>query len=90
MVSYNNFFDNHLHSIKLEGRYRKFTCIKKSAKCFPYNICAQTGKKVLIWCTNDYLGMSFHPEVLSSAVLAVKQMGVGAGELEILVVIIVL
>ncbi|WP_371253383.1 5-aminolevulinate synthase [Orientia tsutsugamushi] len=79
MVSYNNFFDNHLHSIKLEGRYRKFTCIKKSAKCFPYNICAQTGKKVLIWCTNDYLGMSFHPEVLSSAVLAVKQMGVGAG-----------
>ncbi|SPR09897.1 5-aminolevulinate synthase [Orientia tsutsugamushi] len=79
MVSYNNFFDNHLHSIKLEGRYRKFTCIKKSAKCFPYNVCAQTGKKVLIWCTNDYLGMSFHPEVLSSAVLAVKQMGVGAG-----------
>ncbi|KJV55270.1 5-aminolevulinic acid synthase [Orientia chuto str. Dubai] len=79
MLSYSNFFDNHLHNIKLEGRYRKFTCIKRSTTDFPYNVCMQTGKKVLIWCTNDYLGMSFHSEVILSAIQAIKQMGVGTG-----------
>jgi 8-amino-7-oxononanoate synthase len=37
------------------------------------------GKKVLSFCSNDYLGLANHPKVIESFIDAAKQYGVGAG-----------
>ncbi len=79
MLNYNSFFEAQLDIIKSEGRYRRFVGIKKDADNFPYSISLETKKQIVVWCTNDYLGMSRHPKVLESAIRSIKEMGVGAG-----------
>lgn len=37
------------------------------------------GKSVLLFCGNDYLGLSRHPRVKAAAICAVEKLGVGAG-----------
>ena len=36
-------------------------------------------RRITIWCSNDYLGMSRHPKVVAAACEAARAMGVGAG-----------
>ncbi|MDX1917102.1 MAG: 5-aminolevulinate synthase [Rickettsiaceae bacterium] len=79
MINYNNFFQNHANQIIAEGRYRNFLNIKRLAGDFPYAICPSTGKKIVMWCINDYLAMGQNPEVISAGVAAIKAMGAGAG-----------
>ncbi|MFA5077577.1 MAG: glycine C-acetyltransferase [Candidatus Micrarchaeia archaeon] len=38
-----------------------------------------SGKKVLMFCSNNYLGLSNHPEVKEAAIEAVKKYGAGSG-----------
>lgn len=37
------------------------------------------GKKVLLMCSNDYLGLANHPELRDAALKAIEKYGVGAG-----------
>lgn len=37
------------------------------------------GKPVMLFCGNDYLGLSRHPRVKTAAIRAIEKMGVGAG-----------
>ncbi len=36
------------------------------------------GRRVVLWCTNDYLGLSRHPRLIHAAAQALQQWGVGA------------
>lgn len=36
------------------------------------------GQRLVAWCSNDYLGLSTHPEVIRAAVQAAEEFGVGA------------
>ncbi len=36
------------------------------------------GRRVVLWCINDYLGLSCHPRLIHAAVQALQQWGVGA------------
>jgi glycine C-acetyltransferase len=41
--------------------------------------CTVDGKKVLMLCSNNYLGLSTHPKIMEAAIEAVKTRGAGSG-----------
>src|SRR5438552_7523404 len=74
-------FRSYLDDIRREGRYRVFTDLERHAARPPYaswrsgDVC----REVVVWCSNDYLGMGRNPAVTNAMVQAALQMGVGAG-----------
>lgn len=67
-----------LDDIRAQGRYRVFTPLQKRAEGFPYYL-RPDGTRVLVWSSNDYLGMGGHPVPVEAACAAARAMGVGAG-----------
>ncbi|ESO91421.1 hypothetical protein LOTGIDRAFT_182709 [Lottia gigantea] len=52
----------------------------RNASNFPYASEHTNNKKdISVWCSNDYLGMSWHPKVTAAVRDAVNKHGVGAG-----------
>ncbi len=67
-----------LAGIEAQGRYRRFTPLRKQAARFPLYRRAD-GSEVVVWSSNDYLGMGGHPAVVEAACAAAREMGAGAG-----------
>lgn len=67
-----------LDAIEAQGRYRRFTPLRKQAERFPLYR-RPDGSEVLVWSSNDYLGMGGHPVVVTAACVAACDMGAGAG-----------
>ena len=67
-----------LDAIQAQGRYRRFTPLQKQAERFPLYR-RPDGSEVLVWSSNDYLGMGGHPAVVEAACTAAQAMGAGAG-----------
>ena len=74
-------FHTFLDGIRQEGRYRTFIDLERQAARPPYAIWRQGGvfREVVIWCSNDYLGMGRHPAVIAAMVETARRMGAGAG-----------
>jgi len=79
MVDYNKYFTDAISKLKDEGRYRVFTDLARYAGKFPMAKDHSADKDVTIWCSNDYLGMGQHPDVIAAIENAAKNMGAGAG-----------
>jgi 5-aminolevulinate synthase len=67
-----------LEDIRHQGRYRSFTALEKQAARFPMYV-RPDGSEVLVWSSNDYLGMGACPSVIEAACEAARRMGAGAG-----------
>ena len=78
-LNYNAFFEQEIDQLKSEGRYRIFQDIERCVGEFPLAHSHATGKKVTVWCSNDYLGMGQHKKVLKAMKDAIDTMGAGAG-----------
>jgi 5-aminolevulinate synthase len=75
---FQDFCRNALDDIRAQGRYRSFTALRKVAGRFPVFV-RPDGTEVLIWSSNDYLGMGRSQVVIDAACEAARAMGVGAG-----------
>jgi 5-aminolevulinate synthase len=73
------FFRNSLADLKADGRYRTFLELERRAGAFPLADCPGRSDPVVVWCSNDYLGMGQHPAVLAAMHEAVDRVGTGAG-----------
>jgi len=72
--------EQRLDGLRDEGRYRHFVELERPAPGAPYvRIADGSGRVVVDWCSNDYLGMSLHPAVVEAASRALAEHGVGSG-----------
>src|SRR6202166_1804858 len=80
-MDYQVFFADALARLKDERRYRVFADLERLAGRFPHAIwhSPQGPRDVVIWCSNDYLGMGQHPKVIGAMVETATRMGTGAG-----------
>ncbi len=81
-MKYHEIFENALASLKTEKRYRIFADLERQAGKFPRAIWrADNGleREILVWCSNDYLGMGQHPDVIKAMTDTAQKMGSGAG-----------
>jgi 5-aminolevulinate synthase len=80
-MNYNDFFASALNTLRQERRYRVFADLERIAGRFPHATwhSSQGARDVVIWCSNDYLGMAQHPKVIGAMVETATRMGTGAG-----------
>jgi len=80
-MNYNGFFASALDQLRDERRYRIFADLERIAGRFPHARwhSPQGQRDVIIWCSNDYLGMAQHPKVIGAMVETAARMGTGAG-----------
>jgi 5-aminolevulinate synthase len=80
-MNYESFFQNELHELHMEGNYRVFCDLERQAGAFPR--ATHHGDEgqapVTVWCSNDYLGMGQHPDVLKAMHEVIDSCGAGAG-----------
>ena len=83
LIDYESSFRAATDRLKAEGRYRTFANLERDAsgsmiaKWRPNS--GGSVHDVVVWCSNDYLGMGTHPDTIEAAVAATRAQGVGAG-----------
>ena len=63
-------FQSYLDGVRREGRYRIFADLERDAARPPYARWRDGSncRDVVVWCSNDYLGMGRHPLVIDAMV----------------------
>jgi 5-aminolevulinate synthase len=78
---YDRYFSDAIGALKAEGRYRVFAELERTCGRFPHAVWHSPDgpRDVVVWCSNDYLGMGQHPETLRAMHEALDSNGAGAG-----------
>jgi len=81
-MDYRGIFEDAVDTLRQEKRYRVFADLERVAGRFPaavYRDAAGNTREITIWCSNDYLGMGQHPNVIAAMQETAGKLGVGAG-----------
>jgi len=81
-MEYRRYFEAAVFRLRSERRYRVFTPIERDVETFPEASWRRPDGRtqaVTIWCSNDYLGMGQHPEVIKAMAETAARVGAGAG-----------
>jgi 5-aminolevulinate synthase len=81
MFDYDKSFQSAIAALKRERRYRVFADLERKAGQFPHALWNSPSgpRNVVVWCSNDYLGMGQHPDVIEAMCAAARTTGAGAG-----------
>jgi 5-aminolevulinate synthase len=74
-------FEAQLDALKAEGNYRYFADLTRECGKHPRALTHQDGaaREITVWCSNDYLGMGQHPDVVEAMARTARECGTGAG-----------
>ncbi len=80
-MDYELIFAQALGKLKAEGRYRVFADISRRRGEFPHAVHHAGGREreIIVWCSNDYLGMGQNPGVIEAMQEALQLAGAGSG-----------
>lgn len=80
-MDYQRFFQEAIDQVRAEKRYRVFADLERIVGKFPRAIWRSEGqaREITVWCSNDYLGMGQHTDVIAAMQAAAGTMGTGAG-----------
>ncbi|WP_074206399.1 5-aminolevulinate synthase [Parasphingorhabdus marina] len=81
-MDYDKVFSQAIDRLHAEGRYRVFIDILRNKGTFPNARCFahhNGPKPVTVWCSNDYLAMGQHPDVIKAMEEALHDVGAGSG-----------
>ncbi len=81
-MDYDKIFSQAIDRLHAEGRYRVFIDILRNKGTFPNARCFahhNGPKPVTVWCSNDYLAMGQHPDVIKAMEEALHDVGAGSG-----------
>lgn len=81
-MNYNAVFEKAIDRLHAEGRYRVFIDILRNKGSYPNARCfaGHNGpKNITVWCSNDYLCMGQHPDVIGAMENALHDVGAGSG-----------
>src|SRR6201996_8980037 len=79
---FNERFAQLIADMKLDGRYRTFAQLERIAGEFPSALWHHpdgSSRRVTVWCSNDYLGMGQHPDVMAAMHRTIDRSGAGTG-----------
>ncbi|WP_353171443.1 5-aminolevulinate synthase [Acinetobacter rudis] len=78
-MDYEAFLAEKISELKVNGQYRTFQTINRIKGAYPEAYTEGFKKKVVVWCSNDYLNMSQHPDVIYAMHEAIENYGAGSG-----------
>ncbi|MER2604702.1 MAG: 5-aminolevulinate synthase [Siculibacillus sp.] len=80
-MDYQSIFEGAIDQLKAEKRYRVFADLERIVGRFPHAIWRkeEQAREIVVWCSNDYLGMGQHQSVLGAMIETASGMGAGAG-----------
>ena len=81
-MDYESHFRDALDGLKERGNYRVFAELQRRRGDYPHATRFRedgSTQDVTVWCSNDYLGMGQHPDVLNAMHEELDQSGAGAG-----------
>ena len=80
-MDFDHLFQTQIDALKADGNYRIFADLERVRGSFPKAASHSGGAKsdVTVWCSNDYLGMGQHPDVVGAMIDTVQACGTGAG-----------
>lgn len=81
-MNFDSFFAQALDGLREAGNYRVFADLERHSGNFPRATRYRadgSSHDVTVWCSNDYLGMGQHPDVVAAMKEAIDRCGAGAG-----------
>ena len=78
-MNYESFFKQSIDKLIASSNYREFLDISRICGKFPLAKNHKNNKEIVVWCSNDYLGLGQSQRAIDEIIKTIKHTGSGAG-----------